>query len=255
MRITDRLPLLITTCVTVALLAYGPIRQFAHYLDFADNRTWLGIPNAANVLSNLGFALIGLWGLFHLAPARRGTGLAAGWPGYCLFLVALAMTALGSGYYHWAPDEDRLVWDRLAIALACAGLLTGVRADTCASADANRWTMLLALAAVASVVWCRFAGDLRPYLLLQGLTLVLIPLWQAIDRAPAAEQRAFGLAIGLYVAAKLAELFDQQMLTALHGLSGHTLKHLLASLAAAVVVIRLVRRVDGSRQIARALAV
>jgi hypothetical protein len=245
-----RLPLLITVFAVIALLLHGPIAQLANYHEFADQRSGLGLPNLADVLSNAGFVLLGLFGLLRLWPLRRQPAISAGWPGYCLFLVALVLTAIGSSFYHLAPDNARLLWDRLPIALACAGLLAGVRAETQPVSERYLYALLLVIGAVASVVWWYFtelqgAGDLRPYLLLQGLPLILIPLWQAIHRAPATDRRSFGVAIFLYVLAKAAELHDHELLEALGWISGHTLKHLLATAAAAVLVNRLVQRVRG----------
>jgi len=242
------LPTLLTGCAAVALLLHGPIAQPPHYHEFADTRALLGLPNAADVLSNAGFAVVGAWGLLALWPARRHPALAAGWPGYGLFLMALILTAAGSGYYHLAPDNARLVWDRLPIALACAGLLAAVRAETRPDASALRWTVLLAAGAVASVAWWILTekhgqGDLRPYLLLQALPLLLIPLWQAAYHAPHDDRIAFGMAIALYVLAKAAELSDHALFSALGSMSGHTIKHLAASAAAAVLVTQLRRRV------------
>jgi hypothetical protein len=230
------------------MLLYGPIEQPRHYHEFADTRAWLGLPNAADVLSNAGFALAGAWGLCVLWPARRHPALAAGWPGYCLFLIALILTAIGSSFYHLAPDNARLVWDRLPIALACAGLLAAVRAETEPQASALRWTVLLTAGAIASVWWWAFTeklgqGDLRPYLLLQGLPLVLIPLWQAHHRAPRDDRIAFGAAIVLYALAKGAEISDHALFLALGSISGHTIKHLAATAAAAVLVVQLQRRI------------
>ena len=247
-RLLARLPLLLTSALAIALLVHGPIAQLAHYHDFADQRAGLGLPNLADVLSNAGFALLGLWGLLTLWSKRREAAIKAGWPGYCLFLVGLTLTALGSTYYHLAPDNARLVWDRLPIALACAGLLAGVRAEMQTESHARLVTFLLACFAVASVAWWHFtgqqgAGDLRPYLLLQGLPLILIPLWQTIYRAPSADRAAFAAALFLYVLAKVAEMHDHELLEMLGWLSGHTLKHLLATGAAAVLVNRLVQRV------------
>jgi hypothetical protein len=246
-RLLARLPLWITLAAGLALLAHGPIAQWAHYHDFADQRTALGLPRAADVLSNAGFALLGLWGLWRLWPKRRDPLIRAGWPGYCLFLIALTLTAIGSSYYHLAPDNARLLWDRLPIALACAGLLAGVRAET--QGGSNPWleTLGFAMLAVASVLWWSFterqgAGDLRPYLLVQGLPILLIPLWQAIHREPAADRRAFALGILLYVVAKAAELHDHECFDRLGWISGHTLKHLLATAAAGVLIHRLVQR-------------
>ena len=207
------------------------------------------MPHAADVLSNLGFAFVALWGLFALWPQRRHPALAAGWPGYRLFLVGLLLTAVGSSFYHLAPDNARLVWDRLPIALACAGLLAAVGAETRAGAHGARRAFWLMLCAVASVGWWRYtdlhgAGDLRPYLLLQGLPIILIPVWQAIHRAPRADRLWFGAALLLYVFAKYAELHDHQLLLVLGWISGHTLKHLLATAATALIVGRLAQRLQ-----------
>ena len=170
---------------------------------------------------------------------------------YRLFLTGLFLTALGSTWYHLAPDNARLVWDRLPIALACAGLLAGVMGDV-RRRDSKAMASLLALAAVASVAWWYFTdlagnGDLRPYLLLQGLPILLIPLWQWIHKAPAADRLAFGGALAIYIIAKLAELNDHAIAIVLDPVTGHTLKHLLATGAAALIVGRLVWRVRAPR--------
>ena len=168
------------------------------------------------MLSNAGFALVAIWGWLTLRPRRASDPLRAGWPGYRLFLIGLFLTAFGSAFYHLAPDNISLIWDRLPIALVCAGLIAGVRGDIQGGSKRGSDVIVLALAAVASVAWWAIterngAGDLRPYLLLQGLTLILIPLWQAIYRAPRTDRIAFGAAMALYVLAKLAEVFDHEI--------------------------------------------
>lgn len=236
------LPLVVTASAGALLLAHGPIAQLAHYHEFADQSALAGVPHAADVLSNIGFAAVAAWGMLRWRPMHS-----AGRHGYWLFLAGLLLTALGSGFYHLAPDNARLVWDRLPIALACAGLLAGVRAECLAKPDSRTDACLLGIAAVLSVAWWylteqRGAGDLRPYLLLQCLPLVLIPLWQWIYGAPRPDRIAFGCALALYIAAKFAELADHQLLAALGVVSGHSLKHLLAAAAAAVIVGRLIAR-------------
>jgi hypothetical protein len=242
------LPLMLVLCAVLALMAHGPIVQPPHYHDFADSRILFGLPNAADVLSNIGFMGVGLWGLLRLWPSRHHPALAAGWSGYRLFLFALMLTAGGSWFYHLAPDNFRLIWDRLPIALACAGLLGAVRAETHPGPRHNGGVMLLSIAAIGSVAWWYLSapdgnGDLRPYLLLQALPLVLIPLWQAIHQSPRGDKLAFSVAILLYIAAKVAELNDHTILAAMGWISGHTIKHLLATVAAAVVTARLAQRV------------
>ena len=252
-RLLIQLPLLVVLALSALLLAGGPIAQMAGYHQFADQSVLLGVPHGADVFSNLGFALVAIWGLLRLWPMQGVPALDAGRHGYRLFLVGLLLTSIGSAFYHLAPDNARLVWDRLPIALACAGLLAGVRAECRNQPSARAATLWLGLFAVASVAWWavteqRGAGDLRPYVLLQGLPLLLIPLWQWIYRAPPHDKLAFGCAIALYVAAKFAERGDHALLAALGVVSGHTLKHLLATAAAAVLVARLVERQRAARQ-------
>ncbi len=245
------LPPVITGLLAAAALYHGPIAQPAGYHDFADQQIVLGIPHFADVMSNLGFALVALWGWAGLARAGPHPDYRAGSAGYRLFLVGLFLTALGSSWYHLAPDNARLVWDRVPIALACGGLLAGVWGDV-RRRECRHLAAGLALAAVASVGWWHFtdlsgSGDLRPYLLLQALPILLIPLWQWIYRMPGADRLAFGAALVLYVIAKLAELNDHEIAALPGGLTGHTLKHLLAAGAAALIVARLLRRVRGPR--------
>jgi len=240
----------IITLGTIALLAvHGRIAQPARYNDFADQSAVFGIPHAADVISNAGFALVAIWGWLTLWPRRASAELRTGWPGYRLFLIGLLLTAFGSAFYHLVPENSRLIWDRLPISLACAGLLVGVRGDTRPRLNTEREAIALGLFAVASVAWwawtdSRGADDLRPYLLLQGLPLVLIPLWQAIYRAPRSDRIAFATAMALYVVAKGAELFDHEIAHALGFVSGHTLKHLIATMATAAVVWGLSRRLS-----------
>ncbi len=245
------LPLAVTVLLVAAALLHGPIAQPFGYHDFADQKDVCGIPHFADVISNLGFALIAVWGWVRLAPAHRHPGSGPVRVGYRLFLIGLFLTALGSSWYHLAPDNASLVWDRLPIALACGGLLAGVWSDV--QQKENRGLAAwLALIAVVSVGWWYFtdlagAGDLRPYLLLQGLPILLIPLWQWIYGMPGADRMAFGAALAIYVLAKFAELNDHQIAAAVGVVTGHTLKHLLATGAAALIVARLVQRAGEPR--------
>ena len=123
------LPTAVTLLLAAAALFHGPIHQPDGYHDFADQSLVWGVPHFCDVTSNLGFALAAFWGWLRMAPAADHDDLRHGWAGYRLFLGGLFLTALGSTWYHLAPDNARLVWDRLPIALACAGLLAGVLGD------------------------------------------------------------------------------------------------------------------------------
>ncbi|WP_348945442.1 hypothetical protein ABHF33_02265 [Chitinibacter sp. FCG-7] len=250
-------PGLIMAAIALGMLIHGPITQLPNYHHFADRRVWLGIPNAADVLSNLGFALAGGWGLLRLALNRQLVpGVRVG---YGLFFAAVLLTAVGSGWYHLAPDNARLIFDRIPIAIACVALLAAVWQE-CHGQHERRSVQIIYCAALAllgylSVWWWQYTdrpsfaatallspspaqglGDLRAYLLLQMLPLILIPLLQWQARISSAQRRAFGAAIVLYALAKIAELQDHAMFHQLGLISGHTLKHLLATAAAGVLV-------------------
>lgn len=245
-RFLHSLPVLLTLALIAAALTYGPIAQPAGYHGFADHSQRFGIAHFADVVSNLGFLLVAIWGLVVLTPARHHAAVADGWAGYRLFLGALLLTALGSSWYHLAPDNFRLVWDRLPIAMACGGLLAGVWGDS-RRHDSRTLAALLALAGVASVAWWYFgdlagAGDLRPYLLLQALPFLLVPLWQWRYGAAHYDRWIFGAALVLYALAKGAEVNDHEIAAAV-GMTGHTLKHLLAAGSCALIVLALRRRV------------
>jgi hypothetical protein len=152
-RLVLLLPGLVTIAAIGALLLHGPVLQFPDYNQFADRSTLWGVPNARNVLSNAGFALVGLLGLWRLAPRRHEPALRRGFWGYALFLVGVTLTACGSAYYHLAPQNARLVFDRLPIALACAGLLAAVRAEARPRADVRRDAALLGVVAIGTVLW------------------------------------------------------------------------------------------------------
>ena len=236
------LPPALMVTAAIGVLAFAPIAQTPNYHDFADKRALLGVPNSLDVLSNVPFLIVGLWGLW----AMRASELGAARTGYTLFAWGLVLTSLGSGFYHLAPDNFRLVFDRIPIALAAAGLIAGTRAATVAPQQSRGFTIALGVAAVASVLWwyatdLRGKGDLGPYLYIQFAPLVVVPLWQAIGKDSTRNRLAFGAAILLYGAAKVAEVEDKAIFASLGFMSGHTIKHLLAA-AAAVSLISMALR-------------
>ena len=236
------MPGLVVLLAGLAMIVHGPIAQLPHYHDFADQRAAFGIPHAWDVLSNGAFLVVGAWALV----AARGRGDVPEAPARNVFFATLLLTAAGSAFYHWAPDNARLVFDRLPIALACAALLAAAHARAHGGRIPGLLGVLLALA-VGSVLWWSWTeslgrGDLRPYLMLQGAPLVLVPLWQWLQGTPRAERLDFGIAIALYAAAKGFELEDGAVLAATGAVSGHTVKHLLAALAAAFIARAFLRR-------------
>ncbi len=239
------------------LLFVDPIPQDPAYHSFADARSCLGIANCGDVLSNVGFAAAGFLGLWFLMGRRGGKVFAerAEARPYVVFFAAVVMVALGSAYYHAAPGNGRLFWDRLPMTVAFMALFAAIIADRLGGGlgggpgggKGAGWLLpLLVVLGVLSLLywdWTEAAGrgDLRFYGLVQFYPLVAIPLicWLF----PAARySRGGGLVrvVAWYALAKLLEHFDGQIFDLLGGtVSGHSLKH-LASAVAAWAVLRMV---------------
>jgi len=234
-----------------ALWLHGPIGQWADYHSFADQRAWLGMPNAANVLSNLPFLIVGCWSLWRL---RRGVSSAPTTTAWHAFSVALICTAAGSATYHWAPSNATLVGDRLPIAWACAALLCAFLAERVNAHWCDMRALVAALLVATLTVgywWLterEGRGDLRPYFYIQFLPMLLVPaaLWLALPRTfdAATPARAWWMVLGLYAAAKVMETADHAVFDSLGILSGHTLKHLLAAAGAACLLLAATRVPD-----------
>lgn len=223
-----------------------PIRQDQGYHDFADAREWLGIPNAADTLSSLAFVAVGVAGLVFLWRCRHGSRhfetVSETHP-YWLFFAALAGIGIGSAYYHLAPNDARLVWDRLPMSIAFMSLLAAVISERID----RRWGVYLLPALVlfgpASVgYWVAF-DDLRPYGLVQfgSMTLLLV----FVLRLPSRYTRGRLLlgALLLYALAKVCELYDQEIYALGEWAGGHTVKHFVSALAGFVILRQLNTRV------------
>ena len=148
---------------------------------------------------------------------------------YTVVFAGLALTALGSAYYHWWPDNHTLVSDRLPIAVSFMALFSAVLAERVTPKAAS--TLLpLALFGAASVGYWHFVDDLRPYLVAQFLPVLLMPLILWLYPPAYSRGQDFLISIGFYAAAKVLEFQDGPIYAALgQTLSGHTMKHLAAA--------------------------
>lgn len=237
-------------------LALPPIAQPLQYHDFADRRACFGLPNCLDTASNALFVLAGLSGLrFLFSPAGQRIFIERyeAWP-YALFFGALILVGLASAYYHLAPDNAGLAWDRAAIMLAFMAWFAAILGERIDLRAGLTLLPLLLAAGIASVAWWYWSetqgmGDLRFYGLMQLAPILLIPLllWLFPPRAQRySDGRRILAVIGLYLLALLFDLNDRPVFALTGGLvSGHTLKHVVAALAAFMVVCYLRRRISG----------
>jgi hypothetical protein len=154
---------------------------------------------------------------------------------YFLLFFGLLLTAFGSAYYHLAPDNARLVWDRLPMMLVFMPLVAAMIAERI-SVHAGLWLLPVFVSiGIASVLqWyvseLRGRGDLRLYATVQ-IYAVLILLVAVL--LPPRYTRSSDLAVvaAFYVVAKVAELADSQIFSLGRLISGHTIKHLAAGVS------------------------
>jgi hypothetical protein len=235
--ILARLIVLVVTVIgaIVVTAMLKPIPQPLTYHQFADARQMFGIPRAFDVLSNLPFVLVGLVGVYLCcANTRRALDpdvLAA----YGTMFTGLLLTGFGSAYYHLAPDNHRLVWDRLPMTLVMAGFLSVLIMNR--TKLRVPWILpLLAVLGIGSVLNWRWSevhghGDLRWYALFQALAILTGLLLLIMFRTKKTEGTGVLLiAISANVAAKIFELLDKPIYHLGGIVSGHTLKHLSAGL-------------------------
>ncbi len=231
----------------VALAFVPPIPQDPDYHNFADKRAFLGIPNFGDVTSNVGFAVVSLWGLWWLW--RRGRTIflqTLDARPYVTFFVGVTLVSIGSAYYHWHPNNQTLFWDRLPMTVAFMALFSAFVADRVDRVFTIRWLLpiLLALGAVSLVYWIVTEslgqGDLRPYGLVQFYPMLAVPVMVWLFRpARYTDGRYVALIIAWYALSKLLERYDAAVFDALGGtVSGHSLKHLAAA-AGVFMVLRM----------------
>lgn len=228
--------------VAIAFLL-PPIPQDPAYHAFADRSVLLGIPNFWNVASNLPFVLVGILGLRRTPELQPHLPV----PAYLLFFMAVLLVGAGSAYYHYAPDSNTLVWDRLPMTIAFMALFSIVVSDRIA-VQIGRWLLWpLVLAGVASVLYWDWTelqgrGDLRAYGLVQFLPMLLIPLMLATSKGTALSGPWLWLTLVVYALAKLTEHYDAAIYVMTGFVSGHSLKHLLGALAVYFVLLAVASR-------------
>jgi hypothetical protein len=222
--------------LAVLFTAVPPIAQDVAYHGFADARELLGVPNFANVVSNLAFLAVGAIGLLLCCSG----GVAGASRSWTMFFFGTFLVAFGSAYYHWNPNSATLAWDRLPITVAFMGLFSAMIAEHVRPEIERTLLRASVFVGILSVVWWRYTDDLRLYAWVQFGPLLAI-VFLLIAYKPRYDRRSWLVAgLVLYVASKIAEIADGAVLTlTANVISGHTLKHLLAAAGAYCVYLML----------------
>ena len=247
MTMRTRLIVVFTMLCIVAAFLLPAVPQSLEYHHFADRRDLWGIANFLDVVSNLGFLIVGIAGLVIVFGGRAQFEFRSErWP-YAVFFLGALLTALGSGYYHLAPDNESLFWDRLPMTIAFMGLVASQIVDRINIRAGLALLVPMLLLGAASVIYWQATeragvGNVLPYGILQGYSVVIVLLLTMLSPSRYTRGNDLYWVFGWYVLSKLLETFDAEVLHLGSVVSGHTLKHIAAALAGCAVCYMLMHR-------------
>jgi hypothetical protein len=234
-----KIMLAIIVVALVVMVSIDPIAQDPAYHNFADQRRIFSVANFFNVLSNLPFVIVGIMGIRLVALHKTTGGLAELQTIYLTFFVGVLLTGFGSAYYHYQPDNQTLVWDRLPMTIAFMALFSAIVGEYISTRLAWNLFVPLLILGITSVLYWHLTemnghDDLRAYVLVQFLPVLLIPLILWLFDSKLDNDKYIWGVIAAYAASKLMELLDAQLYNIFGLLSGHALKHLTAAFGALI---------------------
>ena len=177
------LALLMSLPLAVVLAVVPPIPQDPAYHALADTRTFFGVPNFVNVISNAGFLVVGILGLRLWTSGRSIEGASLAWR--LFFLAVLAVSGLAAVM----PLGSRMAGWGVALAVLCGAVL--------AAPAARSGELVPAL--TDRTVGAQVAALLTPWILPVGaLAVAGVALYVVGRRLPAV--RSVALAVVLAIA-------------------------------------------------------
>ena len=156
-------------------------------------------------------------------------------PNYFIFFFGIFLTGLGSSYYHWNPNNQTLVWDRLPMTISFMSIFSIIIAEFIGTKYARVLLISLLSLGISSVFYWAYTesigcGDLRMYMAVQFFPMILIPMILIFFKPGNYPVKYLWLVLLAYVVAKVFERFDLEI-AYFFPLSGHSIKHLFAALA------------------------
>ena len=225
-----------------------PIAQDLNYHNFADSRTIYSVSNFWNVVSNIPYFLVGLYAFYKMYWIKSLKIINEVKVTYFLLFLGVTLVAFGSGYYHLEPNNETLLWDRLPMSIAFMGLFSLVISEFYSIKLGKALIYPLVVAGVSSVVYWYIGelnghGDLRFYLLVQFLPILLMPIIFIFFKGSFTLTRGYWWLLFFYLLAKIFEYFDKEVFELLNIISGHSLKHIISAIGLWILVIVFEKRV------------
>ena len=167
------------------VISFDTINQDPSYHDFADNRAIFDIPNFLDVATNVFFAIFGFIGFYFCLRKKQND---APWS-WIIFFFGVAIVCLGSGYYHWNPNNDTLVWDRLPMTIGFMGLFIAILSEYVNTKIERLLLVPAILLGLSSVIYWHFVDDLRFYYWIQLIPLLTIPVAMIVFKGKYTHQK------------------------------------------------------------------
>lgn len=261
-----------------------PIQQDINYHNFADQRILsvqhidIHIPNFLDVSSNLIFLFVGLYGIYKVFNIKHKFN----WS-YVAYFLGVIWTCFGSAYYHWNPNNNTLIWDRLPMSVVFMILLSLIlENDYPFFGKVITQILLVGIGMLSVLIWGIY-DDLRLYILVQFGSLIISLIIVVRKMSCYIRSQLFDmqkyifsnptihynpnlvnnnhnnnnkyvvyntykyLLYGFiyYILAKLCEYFDHGIYKyTFYLFSGHTIKHILAGMGAYYCGVYLLVRKD-----------
>lgn len=102
----------------VAVFFIEPTPRDLDYHQFAAQDAVQGIPNIWTVCSSLTFILVGAACLVKQKGIHKDIPSSKLRMVIRIFYIVVILTGFGSAYYHYAPSNDTLLWDRLPMTIS-----------------------------------------------------------------------------------------------------------------------------------------
>ncbi len=227
-----KLLLWITALTTIAVFIFmKPIQQDVTYHHFANDTIVFGIANFWNVVSNIGFIVIALSGIYFLLKNKISNIII-----WSLF-AGIFVTGFGSAYYHYTPNNTTLVWDRLPMTIVFTSFFALIYSWCFSTKTGFKIWLVSLVAGIYSVFYWQYTeqelrGDLRLYAIIQFLPIVLIAIIVASNfKKHTFLLQPISMIVLWYVVAKLLEHFDNYFFEITNLFSGHPIKHVAAAVA------------------------
>lgn len=217
----------------ITIIALSPLTQSQLYHNFAEQRILFNIPHFGDVLSNLSFVVVGILLLWQ-SKTWQYTELYKGQYSLFKFLAyGSILLGLGSGYYHWAPVDITLAWDRATMILGFGVIFY----DSCLRYNifsVNKPLIGVSITTIlflCTIIFWLVTSRLEPYVFVQFFTMFILVVFAIKNYKEIPSKHLFNMFVW-YALAKLFENQDKTIFSYTNELiSGHTLKHIAYAIA------------------------